>query len=254
MARAALAKKAKPTTKRVTKAGSSAPLDEQVRLALASLEQMGTPRDRANLARFGITAEMAFGVSMANIQVLAKRLGRNHALAAALWKTGWYEARMLTAFVDEPERVTAAQMDRWCRDFDNWGICDTLCFCLFDRTPHAWDKVAAWCDQPDEFVKRAAFALLASLAGHDKDAADERFLDGLRFIERAATDERNFVKKGVSWALRMVGRRNAALNTAAVAVSRRLSASENAAARWVGKGALKELTSPLVTRKLVARR
>ena len=105
-------------------------------------------------------------------------------------------------------------MDRWCRDFDNWAICDTVCFHLFDRTPHAWAKVTEWCDRPDEFVKRAAFALLASLALHDKPAADEPFLEGLPLIERAATDERNFVKKGVNWALRRIGRRNRALHAA----------------------------------------
>jgi 3-methyladenine DNA glycosylase AlkD len=230
------------------KTATTSTLEDEVQSALTWLEQHSTKRDRENLARFGITASKAFGVSMANIQVLAKRLGRNHALAAALWDTGWYEARMLTSFVDEPARVTPAQMDRWCRDFDNWGICDTLCFCLFDRTPHAWAKVAEWSDARDEFVKRAAFALLASLAGHDKRSGDKPFIEGLRLIERAAADERNFVKKGVSWALRRVGRRNAALNAAAVVVARRLSASPEAAARWVGKGALKELTSPAVTR------
>ena len=228
-------------------------IGEEVQSALAWLERKSTPRDRDNLVRFGITVNRAFGVSMANIQLLAKRLGRNHELAAALWDTGWYEARMLTAFVDEPARVTAAQMDRWCRDFDNWGICDTLCFKLFDRTPHAWIKVAHWSDKNDEFVKRAAFALLASLAAHDQGAADAHFVQGLRLVERAADDDRNFVKKGVSWALRMIGRRNPALNTAAVAVARRLSASTEAAARWVGRGAVKELTSPAVRRKLAAR-
>jgi len=234
--------------------GAQRPLEVEVRAALASLEQMSTQRDRENLARFGITASKVFGVSMANIQVLAKRLGRNHELAAALWDTGWYEARMLASLVDDPARVTPAQMDRWCRDFDNWGICDTVCFCLFDRTPHAWAKVAQWSDKRDEFVKRAAFALLASLALHDKRAADEPFVRCLPHVERAATDERNFVKKGVSWALRSVGRRNAALNAAAVKVARRLSASPEAAARWVGRGALKELTSPAVLRRLPARR
>lgn len=225
-------------------------VEEQAQAALSSLERMSTKRDRENLVRFGITASKAFGVSMANLQVLARRLGRNHELAAALWDTGWYEARMLTSFVDEPARVTPAQMDRWCRDFDNWGICDTVCFHLFDRTPHAWAKVAQWHDKRAEFVKRAAFALLASLALHDRRTGDEPFVESLTLIERAATDERNFVKKGVSWALRSVGRRNAALNTAAVKVARRLSASPNTAARWVGKGALKELTSPLVIRQL----
>jgi 3-methyladenine DNA glycosylase AlkD len=225
-------------------------IQDQVQAALSWLEKTSTPRDRANLTRFGIGATKAFGVSMANIQVLGKRLGRNHELALALWDTGWYEARMLTAFVDEPERVTPAQMDRWRRDFDNWGICDTLCFCLFDRTPHAWAKVAQWSGKRDEFGKRAAFALLASLAGHDKSATDRQFIESLLLIERAAADERNFVKKGVSWALRRIGRRNAALNAATVKVARRLADSPEAATRWVGKDALRELTSPAVIRRL----
>jgi 3-methyladenine DNA glycosylase AlkD len=223
---------------------------QQVRAAVAALDAMSTKRDRENLARFGITATKTFGVSMANIQVLAKRLGHSHELAAALWKTGWYEARLLTSFVDEPDRVTPVQMDRWCRDFDNWGICDTLCFHLFDRTPHAWSKVQAWHDHRALFVKRAAFALLASLALHDKRAGDERFVESLGLVERAAGDDRHFVKKGVSWALRLIGRRNRVLNEEAVAVARRLSDSGNAAARWVGRGAVKELTSAMVMRRI----
>ncbi len=168
------------------------------------------------MARYGLPSEHALGVSIADVKRLGARLGRNHELAAALWKTGVYEARLVTSFVDDPARVTSAQMDRWCRDFDNWGICDTVCFQLFDRTPHAWSKVAKWADRREEFVKRAAFALLASLALHDKAAGDAPFLDSLRLIEHAAGDERNFVKKGVSWALRAVGRRNPALNAAAL--------------------------------------
>ena len=217
-------------------------INKDAQSALDWLKENSMPHDYANLARFGITAGKAFGVSMANIQKLAKITGRDHELAAALWKTGWYEARMLTSFVDEPARVTSAQMDRWCRDFDNWGICDTLCFKLFDQTPHAWAKVADWSDRPEEFVKRAAFALLASLALHDKKAGDALFLETLPLIERAATDERNFVKKGVNWALRSIGRRNVTLNAAAVTLARRLAASPLAAPRWVGKDALREFT------------
>jgi 3-methyladenine DNA glycosylase AlkD len=235
------------------RADAAPPLATQVQDALTWLERKSTRRDRDNLARFGITAGKAFGVSIANIQALAKRLGRDHDLAAELWASGWYEARLLSSFVDEPARVTPRQMDRWCRDFDNWGICDTVCFHLFDRTEFAWAKVGEWHDRRDEFVKRAAFALLACLALHDKRTGDAAFLEGLELIERAATDERNFVKKGVSWALRLIGRRNAALNAAAVTVARRLSDSPNAAARWIGKGAVKELTSPLVRRQLAAR-
>ncbi|HXT19414.1 MAG TPA: DNA alkylation repair protein, partial [Thermoanaerobaculia bacterium] len=169
-----------------------------VRDVLARLERQGSSRNRDGMARYGIVAEKVFGVSVGTLRTLGKQLGRDHELALALWDTGWYEARMLTAFVDEPERVTPAQMDRWCRDFDNWAIADTACFYLFDRTAAAWSRVAAWSERRDEFGKRAAFALLASVALHDKAAPDARFARGLRHIERAATDDRNFVKKGVS--------------------------------------------------------
>src|SRR5262245_28226385 len=227
----------------------------QVREVLAWLEKRGSKKYRAEmLTRYGITAPKAFGVSIAAIQQLAKQLGRDHELAAALWETGWYEARLLTSFIDDPAQVTAAQMDRWAKGFDNWGICDTLCFHLFDRTPHAWRKVEQWSKRRDEFVKRAAFALIAALALHDKKSGDEPFLRSLELIERAATDERNFVKKGVSWGLRVLGRRNQPLNDAAVAVSRRLAESDKPAARSIGKEALRELTSPLVRRKLAAKR
>jgi 3-methyladenine DNA glycosylase AlkD len=240
----------KRTPTKATAKAAQQPLDDEVESALAWLKRHSTKHTRDGMARYGIPSDNAFGVSVADIRVLAKRLGRNHELAAALWDTGWYEARMLTSFVDEPARVTPAQMDRWCRDFDSWAICDTVCFHLFDRTPHAWKKVAQWCDGREEFVRRGAFALLASLAAHDKRAADAQFAESLPLIERAATDERNFVKKAVSWALRAIGRRNSALNAAAVTVARRLADSPQAVARWVGKDALRDLTRPAVSRRL----
>jgi len=187
--------KRKSVPAKPTKKGAQHRLKDEVQAVLRWLERHSTKRTREGMARYGIPSDNAFGVSMANMRVLAKRLGRNHELAAALWDTGWYEARMLTSFVDEPGRVTPAQLDRWCRDFDNWAICDTVCFHLFDRTSHAWQQVAKWCDRREEFVRRAAFALLASLAVHDKGAADAPFAESLLLIERAATDERNFVKK-----------------------------------------------------------
>lgn len=238
-----------------TKKGAQPSLEDQVQAVLTSLERLGTKRIREDMARrYGIYTSKAFGVSMANMNLLAKRLGRNHELAAALWDTGWYEARMLASLVDEPARVTPAQMDAWVGDFDNWGICDTVCFKLFDRTPHAWRKVKRWSNQEAEFVKRAAFALLWSLTVHDKLATDEQFRQGLIFVLRAASDERHFVKKAVNMALRAIGKRNLGLNAAAVTVAQRLADSANAAARWVGKDALRELTSPGVTRRLAARR
>ncbi len=239
------------STRSPRQAGQS--LTPEVEAAVAWLKRRGTARTRDGMARYGLPSDKAFGVPVGTIQQLAKRLGRNHQLAAGLWDTGWYEARLLAAFVDEPERVTPAQMDRWCRDFDNWGVCDTVCFHLFDRTPHAFGKVAQWSRRRDEFARRGAFALLACLALHDKQADDARFLRCLPLVERGAADERNFVKKGVSWALRLIGRRNLALNAASVELAGRLAASTQPAARWVGKDALKELTSPAVRRRLEPR-
>ncbi len=237
------------------KRGTKVPLELRVKSVLTSLEVLAEKRVLEDMSkRYGIYTSKAFGVSMSNIQKVARPLGRDHELAAALWETGWYEARLLTSFVDEPARVTSAQMDAWVGDFDNWGLCDTLCFNLFDRTPHAWRKVAQWCKQEAEFVKRTGFALLWSLTVHDKLASDEQFRQGLVFILRGADDERHFVKKAVNMALRAIGKRNPALNKAAVAVARRLADSTNPAARWVGKDALRELTGASVTRRLASHR
>jgi 3-methyladenine DNA glycosylase AlkD len=225
-----------------------------VQAAVEWLRKHGTKRTRDGMARYGLPSDQAFGVSVGDLRTFAKQLGRNHDLAVGLWQTGWYEARMLATMVDEPDRVTPVQMDQWCDDFDSWGICDTACFLLFDRTPHAWKKVTQWAKRTDEFGRRAAFALLASLAGHDKAATDDQFAACLPLIERAATDERNFVKKGVSWALRGIGHRSARLHGEALALAQRLADSPDATARWVGKDTLRDLNRPLVTKKLAGRK
>jgi 3-methyladenine DNA glycosylase AlkD len=225
-------------------------LEPDVDSILAWLKKRSSARNREGMARYGLYSRNTLGVSVANIRLLAKRLGRNHDLALALWDTGVYEARMLTTFVDEPHRVTPAQMDRWCRDFDSWGVCDALCFHLFDKTPHAWKKIAKWSNARPEFVKRASFALLASVALHDKTAPDKPFLDSLFLIERAATDDRNFVKKAVSWALRGIGKRNPKLHAAAIGLAGRLAVSSDPVARWIGKDALRDLATPATRRRL----
>jgi 3-methyladenine DNA glycosylase AlkD len=224
--------------------------EHDVRSVLAWLKKHSSKATRDGMARYGVPSDNALGVTMADMKVIAKEIGRNHELAAALWDTGVYEARMLTSFVDDAALVTVAQMNRWARDFDTWGICDTVCFHLFDRTPYAWQKVEQWHDRKEEFIKRAAFALLWGLTVHDKRAADKAFIDGLGHIERAAADERHFVKKAVNMALRAVGKRNAALNAAAATTARRLADSADATPRWVGKDALRELTSAGVIRRL----
>jgi 3-methyladenine DNA glycosylase AlkD len=226
------------------------PIAPQVKDVVAWLERTGSKKGRDAMARYAIPSDKAYGVGVGAMQKYAQGLGQNHELALALWKVDRYETRMLTMFLAEPERVTAAQMDRWVDDFDNWAICDTACFKLFDQTAHAWLKVEQWARRKEEFVVRTAFALLWSLTVHDRDAHDEQFIHGLALIERAATDERNFVKKAVDMALRATGKRNRALNLAAVDVARRLATSPDATAKWIGKHALRELSSPSVTRRL----
>jgi 3-methyladenine DNA glycosylase AlkD len=226
------------------------PLDDQVQSALAWLKRHSTRATRDGMARYAIPSDNAYGVAMRDIKALGTRLGRNHALAGALWATGVYEARMLASFVGDPEQLTGAQMDRWCREFDNWAFCDAMSFNLFDRSPHAWTRVARWSTRRNEFEKRTAFALLWSLTVHDRRAGDAPFMHGLGLIEREAGDDRHFVKKAVNMALRAIGKRNRALNAAAVDVARRLAASDVPSSKWIGKDALRELTSPGVAKRL----
>jgi len=215
------------------------------------LEKTGTRRYKDGLARYGIVTPKAFGVPVGAMLKFAKRQGKDHALAAELWRSGWYEARLLAAMLDDPKQVTRRQMDAWAGEFDNWGVCDTVCWHLFDYSPFAWEKLRRWSTSPREFVKRAAFAMMAGQAGHNKTAADAQFLALLPLIERGARDDRNFVKKAVSWALRRIGGRSRALHTAALALAARLAASDQPSCRWVGKDVLRDLSRPLVRARIV---
>jgi 3-methyladenine DNA glycosylase AlkD len=202
------------------------------------------------MARFGIVSnQRVLGVSVGDCRVVAKTIGRDQGLALGLWDAGVYEGRMLACFVADPKQMTPELMDAWAADFDNWAICDTACFHLFDKTPHALAKVRLWAAREEEFVRRAAFALLASVAGHAKKLPDAELLALLPLIE-AADDNRNFVRKGVSWALRGIGGRRASLHAPCLALAERLAASSNPAKRWVGKDALRDLTRPLVLKRL----
>jgi 3-methyladenine DNA glycosylase AlkD len=224
--------------------------DPRVAHSLKWLEKRASKAVRDGMLRYGIPNDDALGVRMGDIQKLGKLLGRDHSLALDLWKTGVYEARMLCAYVDELEKVTPAWMIAQARAFDNWAICDTLCFALWVRSPHALEKIHAWSSHRAEFVKRAAFALLASAALKRKDIPDAEFLKTLKLIESAATDERNFVKKAVNWALRGVGERNLRLNKAAIALAKKLGQAEAATPRWIGKDALRQLTKPATLARL----
>ena len=220
---------------------------------LAWLEKRGSRADREGMARYGIVARKAFGVPMRTLLLLRKQIGTDHALALELWRSGWYEARLLAALVADPSRITRPQMNAWARSFENWADCDTACFHLFDRTPHAWVQAVDWAGAPKLLVKRAAFALMASLALHDKAAPDAKFRPFLPVIEEGARDERDRVRKGVSWALRSIGARSAELHRASIALARRLAASEAPSPRWVGRDVLRDLERPLVKARVAKR-
>jgi 3-methyladenine DNA glycosylase AlkD len=217
------------------------------------LEKKGTRRYKDGMARYGIVAPKAFGVPVGTMLKFAKQHGKDHALAAELWESGWYEARMLAAMIDDPRQVTRRQMNAWASDFDNWGICDTVSWHLFDYTPFAWEMIRKWSVSPREFVKRAAFAMMAGQAGHNKTATDAQFLALLPLIGKGARDERNFVRKAMSWALRRIGARSLRLHAAAVTLAGRLAASDRAPCRWVGRDALRDLSRPMVRARLARR-
>jgi len=202
------------------------------------------------MARFGIPSRNRLGVAVPELRKLARETGRDHALAIGLWRTGIPDARILASMLDEPGKVTSAQMEVWARCFDSWDVCDQVCMNLFDRTPFAWAKVRSWAGRREEFVKRAAFSLIASLASHDKEARDSAFIALFPLIRRASADDRNFVRKAVNWALRGIGKRNRALNRAAVRAARNIARLDSRAARWIAADAIRELESAAVRRRL----
>jgi len=181
---------------------------------------------------------------------MAKEIGKNHLLAQRLWNSGVHEARILAGMIDPPEEVTEKQMERWVMDFDSWDVCDQVCSNLFDRTKFAHKKAMDWSKRGEEFVKRAGFVLMATLAVHDKEAGDKEFLKFFPIIKREARDERNFVKKAVNWALRQIGKRNLHLNQKASKTAKEIQGIDSKSAKWIASDAIRELTSETVQKRL----
>jgi 3-methyladenine DNA glycosylase AlkD len=217
---------------------------------LKKLRAKSRPKSLEGMARFGITGERRLGVAVPEMRKIAKEAGRDHQLALALYKTKIPEAMMVASMIDDPRKLTEGQMESWVKEFTSWDICDQVCMNLFDKNPLAWKKVKEWSGREEEFVKRAAFALLACLAWHDKEAPDKKFIKLLPLIKREATDERNMVKKAVNWALRQVGKRNPALNKEAIKLAREIKKLDSKSARWISSDALRELTSQPVQKRL----
>ena len=217
---------------------------------LRKLDAVADRSRLAGMARYGIQTDRALGVAVPDLRRLARSIGTDHALAADLWATEIHEARMLAAMVDDPALVTGTQMEVWVREFDSWDLCDQVCSNLFDRTSLAFVKAAEWTRREEEFVKRAGFTLMATAAVHRKDVDDVEFLAFLPLIRAEATDERNYVKKAVNWALRQIGKRSPKLNRRSIETAKEIAGLDSRAARWIASDALRELTSAPVQERL----
>ena len=217
------------------------------------LKSNANPEQLEGMARFGIQTDQRLGLSIYDLRRIAKDIPPDHQLALDLWKSGLADARLLASMVDVPAEATEEQIEAWVKDFNSWDICDQVCDNLFQHTRFAWDKVREWSTREEEFVKRAAYALLSCLAWHDKQASDRQFLDVFPIIKAGADDGRNFVKKAVNWALRNIGKRNQALNQAAIQLAQELLAMDDKTARWIARDALRELQSEKIQQRVAGK-
>jgi 3-methyladenine DNA glycosylase AlkD len=217
---------------------------------LTKLKSMSSKKAVAGMARFGINTENACGVPVPSLRKLAAQIGIDHSLAQKLWKSKIHEARILACFIDDPEKVSEEQMEKWVYDLDSWDICDLCCGNLFDSTEFAYAKAVEWSARKEEFMKRAGFVIMAALAVHDKNRSDSTFLRFLPMIRRECIDERNFVKRSVNWALRQIGKRSMILNRAALRTAGEIQKLDSASARWIASDAIRELTSQSVQGRL----
>jgi len=217
---------------------------------LGMLGKRANSSNLAGMAKFGMATEKRLGVTVPEMRKIAKEVGIDHQLALELWDTGIAEARIVASMIANPDKLTEEQMEDWVKDFNSWDVCDQVCMNLFEKVPIAWDKIVEWSQRNEEYVKRAAFALIACLAWHDKKAEDEKFIELFPVIKQGSTDERNFVKKAVNWALRHIGKRNKNLNEAAIDTAREIRQLDSKAARWIANDAIRELESEAVRRRL----
>jgi len=214
------------------------------------LRSKARPENLEGMTKYGIPLEQRLCISVPDLRKLAKEIGTDHKLAMDLWKTGVGEARILAAMIDDPHKLTEVQMEDWVKDINSWDVCDQVCMNLFKKNQLAWKKIIDWSEREEEFVKRTAFSLIACLAWYDKKASDDKFLELLPIIVREATDERNFVKKGVNWALRSIGKRNLNLNKAAISTAKKIQQLDSKAAHWIASDAIRELESDAVQNRL----
>jgi 3-methyladenine DNA glycosylase AlkD len=217
---------------------------------LKKLKSKARPDQIEGMTKYGMGGANRLGVTIPDLRMMAKEIGKDHELALNLWGSGIPDAMILAAMVDCSEKVTEQQMEDWVKDIGSWDVCDQLCMNLFKKVPFVLKKISEWSERKEEFVKRTAFALIACLAWHDKQAPDELFIQFFPIIKKGSTDGRNFVKKAVSWGLRNIGKRNPTLNKAAIKTAKEILQIDSKAARWIASNVIRELESNAVQRRL----
>ncbi|NCN38906.1 MAG: DNA alkylation repair protein [Candidatus Aenigmarchaeota archaeon CG_4_10_14_0_8_um_filter_37_24] len=222
----------------------------EVNQIIQELKKHSNPKDREGMAKFGINPDKALGVRIPVLRKLAKQLGKNHTLAQQLWDTEIHEARILASMVDDPKLLTEKQIDKWSKDFNSWDLCDQCCMNLFEKLPSAFEKAIKLTDNEEEFVRRTGFALMACLAWHDKTSHDEEFLKFFPAIKKYSTDDRNFVKKAVNWALRNIGKRSVFLNKESLKAAKDIQKLDSKTAKWIASDAIRELEDPKIQKRL----
>ncbi len=215
------------------------------------------PKDLAGMARFGINVDKAWVIPIPKLRKLAKEIKKEpnrHELALELWASEIHEARILAGMIDDPKKVTEKQLEKWVKDFDSWDVCDQVCGNLFDQTKQAYQKAETWSKLPEEFVKRAGFVLMATLAVHDKKASDEPFINFFKIIKRESVDDRNFVRKAVNWALRSISKsRNTSLYQKGLEMAYEIKKIDNKTARWIANDAIRELEKDYIKNKFIVK-
>ncbi len=214
------------------------------------LKKMRNPKNIEGMAKFGINPQFALGIKIPTLRIKAKEIGKHQKLALELWETQIHEARLLASLIGEPKLISRSLMNKWASDFNSWDLCDQVCNNLFRKTEFAYDKAVDWSTKNKELVKRAAFVLMATLAVHSKKLNNDDFLKFFEYIKKAATDERNFVKKAVNWSVRQIGKRNLFLHEKAIQLSEEFLEIESKSARWIANNALKELRSEKIISKI----
>lgn len=223
---------------------------DSVEKVIQKLKEKARPDQLEGMSGFGMTTDNRLGVSVPDMRKIAKDTGKNHELALMLYDTGIAEAKMMASMIDIPDQVTEDQMEKWVVQFDSWDVCDQVCMNLFDKVSFVENKIREWSKREEEYVKRAAFALIACVAWHKKEETDDYFIQFLSVIKEGSIDNRNYVKKAVSWALRHIGKRNLNLNKIAIKTAEEIKKIDNKAARWIGSDVIRELTSEAVKKRL----